>query len=141
MCKKYGVTELTHDHEEQLCREFGPVFFLQNFPERTSPFWNMKRDPNAPGIARKCDVIMAGQETIGSAERSCDVTVMRKSFYEIMQGEYCKALFERFGQDRVERELDQFFSLPFIPRSGAGIGVTRMIRACKAAKLIPQPQP
>jgi len=133
LCKRYGVTELTHDHEEQILKEFGPVFFLRNFPETTSPFWNMKRKDN---LAQKCDVIMNGIETIGSAERSCNVKEMRESFYTIMNGDYSKALFDRFGKERVEKELDHFFEHNFIPRSGAGIGVTRMIKACLAAKLI-----
>jgi aspartyl/asparaginyl-tRNA synthetase len=145
VCKRYGVDELGHEHEERLRQDFGPVFFLYNFPETTSPFWNMKRDASRTGadgqpVARKCDVIMNGIETIGSAERSCDAKAMRESFYAIMKGEYAQALFERFGRARVERELDAFFRHKFIERSGAGIGITRMISACKAAGLIP-PRP
>jgi aspartyl/asparaginyl-tRNA synthetase len=140
ICKKYGVPdggELTHEHEEWLKRDFGPVFFLKNFPEVTSPFWNMKRDPKT-GLAKKCDVILNGIETIGSAERSCNVKEMRERFYSIMKGQYAKDLFE-FGKERVEKELEEFFSYNFIERSGAGIGVGRMIAACKAQNLIPPP--
>ena len=33
------------------------------------------------------------------------------------------------GIDRVEKELDDFLSLNFIPRVGGGIGVTRLLHA------------
>lgn len=34
--KKYGVEELENEHEELLCKEYGPCVFLCNFPEHTS---------------------------------------------------------------------------------------------------------
>jgi hypothetical protein len=34
-----------------------------------------------------------------------------------------------FGKDRVEKELEEFLSLDFFPRFGAGIGLTRLARA------------
>ena len=42
MAKEYGVKELEHEHEARLNAENGPVFFLTDFPNYTSPFWNMK---------------------------------------------------------------------------------------------------
>jgi hypothetical protein len=80
-------------------------------------------------IFNKVDVILYGQETIGSAERSCDVEKMREMFYSIEDGKYCAKLFELFGKDRVEKELNEFLSLKFFPRFGGGIGMTRMARA------------
>jgi aspartyl/asparaginyl-tRNA synthetase len=138
VCKRYGVTELTHEHETRMLADYGPVVFLKNFPEATSPFWNMMRVEQKDGtcLAKKCDVIMNGIETIGSAERSCDVADMRKRFYSIMDGKYSQALFDLFGKPETEQELDRFFQHKFIQRSGAGIGVTRMIKACLAANLI-----
>ena len=47
-------------------------------------------------------------------------------------------LYDNFGEERVNRELDEFLSLDFFPRSGGGIGVTRMIRAMKLSNLIDQ---
>ena len=135
VCEKYGVDELTHEHEQKLYDDYGPVFFLKNFPETTSPFWNMKRD-NESGLAKKCDVIMSGIETIGSAERSCDVEDMRNKFYTISDGEYALTLFSRFGKKRVIDELDTFLKHPFIKRVGAGIGVTRLIRSLKKENLM-----
>jgi aspartyl/asparaginyl-tRNA synthetase len=81
------------------------------------------------GLFNKVDVILFGQETIGSAERSCDVEKMREMFYTIENGGYCSKLFELFGKERVEKELDEFLSLDFFPRFGAGIGLTRLARA------------
>ena len=53
-------------------------------------------------------------ETIGSAERSCSVEEMRNMFYNISEGEYCKILFDKFGKERVEAELEEFFKFNFM---------------------------
>jgi aspartyl/asparaginyl-tRNA synthetase len=128
VCKEYGgVSILEDEHESKMWKEKSEVISLQNFPIRTNPFWNMKHDSD--NIFNKVDVILYGQETIGSAERSCDVEKMREMFYTIENGGYSSKLFELFGKDRVEKELEEFLSLDFFPRFGAGIGLTRLARA------------
>jgi aspartyl/asparaginyl-tRNA synthetase len=126
----YSTKELEHEHEAQLCDDFGPVFFLTDFPQFTSPFWNMARNDAEfdLGTSKKVDVIIAGQETMGSAERSCDPEEMRHQFYTISDGDYAKTLFAAFTKERVESELEQFLKFKFFPRSGGGIGVTRLIK-------------
>jgi len=127
-CQEYGGVEiLENEHEQKMWQELGSIVSLQNFPRRTNPFWNMKH--NAEGIYNKVDVILYGQETIGSAERSCNAEEMRQNFYTIEDGKYCEKLFELFGKERVEEELNDFLSLDFFPRFGGGIGLTRMARA------------
>jgi aspartyl/asparaginyl-tRNA synthetase len=136
---KYTGTELDAGHEEEMYKEYGDVFFLTNFPESTSPFWNMKIgsiDIKGNKLANKCDVIMGGMETIGSAERGTDVDEMRNQFYTISDGGYADLLFNLFGKERVEAELDKFLAHDFVPRFGGGIGVTRMISAMNRAGLI-----
>ena len=137
---KYTGAELDAHHEEEMYKEYGDVFFLTLFPEFTSPFWNMKisedRGPKGVKLANKCDVIMGGMETIGSAERATDVQEMKEQFYTISDGEYANLLFNLFGKDRVELELFKFLSHDFRPRYGGGIGVTRLISAMKRANLI-----
>ena len=132
---KYAVGELEHEHEERLRKEYGPVFFLEDFPNYTSPFWNMKQNPNGKD-AEKVDVIIHGVETIGSAERSCDPNQMRSQFYSISNGNYCNLLFSNFTKHRVEKELDDFLNFKFFPRFGGGIGVTRLIRAMKLSNIL-----
>lgn len=132
----YGVKELDNDHEEKLYQDFGPAVLLKNFPNHTDPFWNMKQHPSG-SHAYKVDVICSGQETIGSAERSCSATEMRRMFDEICDGGYKQLLYNKFGKDRVEAEMDEFLSYDFIPRSGGGIGVTRLIRSMQLEGLIP----
>src|SRR3989344_5183522 len=127
--KFYKVGELKTEHENKMLKDFGPIVFCKEFPSFTSPFWNMKRKNK--DYANKIDVIMYGNETIGSAERSIDPTEMRREFYSISKGKYSGKLFELFGKERVERELEQFLALPFFPRAGGGIGMTRMISAFK----------
>jgi len=133
LMKKYGVHELENEHEMQLNEEYGPVFFLKNFPYHTSPFWNMKKNGE---ISSKVDVILHGIETIGSAERSCDKEEMRKQFLTISEGGYSNLLYEKFGQKRVNDELEEFLDHDFFPRFGGGIGVTRMIRAMEMSNII-----
>ena len=137
---KYTGTELDAYHEEEMYKEYGDVFFLTHFPESTSPFWNMKLGDldvkKDKKLANKCDVIMGGMETIGSAERGTDVEEMREQFYTISEGGYADLLFNLFGKERVEEELNEFLAHDFIPRFGGGIGVTRMISAMKRANLL-----
>lgn len=125
----YKVKELKTEHENKMPGDFGPIVFCKEFPSFTSPFWNMRRKNK--DYAEKIDVIMYGNETIGSAERSTNVEEMREEFYTISNGEYAKLLFQLFGKERVEKELNEFLALKFFPRSGAGVGMTRMIMAIK----------
>jgi aspartyl/asparaginyl-tRNA synthetase len=129
VCQEYGGVEiLENEHETRMWDEIGPVLSLQNFPLRTSPFFNMRQNKKT-NLFNKVDVILYGQETIGSAERSCDVEEMRQMFYSISDGEYANKLFELFGKDRVEKELEEFLTHDFFPRFGGGIGMTRLARA------------
>jgi hypothetical protein len=54
---------------------------------------------------------------------------MREMFYAIEDGKYSAKLFELFGKERVEKELEEFFLHEFFPRFGGGIGMTRLARA------------
>lgn len=135
IAEKYNVELLENEHEEQLNEDDGPVHFINNFPERTSPFWNMQLHESKKH-ANKIDVILHGIETIGSAERSTNPEDMKNTFLTISEGEYAKMLYDNFGEERVNNELEEFLKLDFFPRSGGGIGVTRMIRALKLSNLI-----
>ena len=135
VASQYNTAELEHCHEEQLRKDYGPVYFLTDFPNYTSPFWNMAQNKNGME-ANKVDVIIHGMETIGSAERSCDPNEMRKQFYTISDGNYANILFSNFTKQRVEKELDEFLKLQFFKRCGGGIGVTRLIRAMKLSNVL-----
>jgi len=127
--RHYKTRELTHKHENRMKDDFGPVVFCRDFPSHTSPFWNMKKKNKTH--SHKIDVIIYGNETIGSAERSVDAKEMTHEFYTISGGKYAQKLFNLFGKDRVERELREFLKLDFFPRCGGGIGLTRLIDAVK----------
>jgi len=128
VCEQYGGVEiLENEHEQRMWNEMGPVVSLQHFPRRTNPFWNMFQ--KADDTFAKVDVILYGQETIGSAQRSCNVEEMRTNFYTIEDGKYCAKLFELFGKERVEAELEDFLKFEFFERFGGGIGMTRLARA------------
>ena len=119
---QYKVRELDHGHEAAIRRGM-----ITDFPEWTSPFWNMAR--NSDGTSRKIDVILGGMETIGSAERSTDKDQMRDTFYTISDGQYAQLIINLFGKERVEKELEEFLSFDFFPRSGGGIGLQRLMSA------------
>ena len=134
MAQEYETDDLTHEEEQRMYREMGPVVFLTNFPESTSPFWNMSRASD--GTAAKIDVILSGMETIGSAQRSSDPVEMRRLFETIKDGSYADKLYRTFGNERVNGELNAFLRLPFIERSGGGIGLTRLIRSMEKEGLL-----
>ena len=123
-CEHFGVEELGHEEEEKI--GWG---MITEFPNHTSPFWNMAQFPEGFDKAKKIDVILGGMETIGSAERSTDERAMRYMFHDISDGGYAKLLFDKFGTSRVTKELNEFLEFDFIPRVGGGIGVTRLISA------------
>lgn len=133
---QFGLTEeqeLEADHETAMYEQFGSAM-ITDFPEMTSPFWNMSRYDD--GVhSKKIDVILGGMETIGSAERSTDVDQMRDTFHTITDGAYSKLLFDLFGRERVEAELEKFLEFDFFPRVGGGIGMTRMISALDTHEL------
>ena len=131
-CSHYQVEEITYLEEAKLCEEFSNSLFLESFPGRTSPFWNMKY--KGEDLFNKIDVILFGQETIGSAERATDKEEMRHFFHTISDGGYSKKLYDLFGKSRVEEELEEYLSLDFFPRFGGGIGVTRLLRALDLLK-------
>jgi len=136
-CTKYTTDTLEHEHETALCEDLSPLCFLTDFPYHTSPFWNMKRDGH---IAKKVDVLLRWMETIWSAERSCTPEEMRHEFHMISDGMYANTLYNQFGVERVEAELEAFLQYDFFPRSGGGIGMTRLIRALRLAWVLPSSQ-
>lgn len=134
MCKKYNVDTLEAEHETKMQNEYGNVISLEQFPQRSHPFWNMKHAGN--NIYNKIDMLLHGMETFGTAERSVDTKEMRHYFLTISDGMYANLLFQKFGKERVLAELDAYLSLPMFPRFGGGIGVTRVERALTLANLL-----
>lgn len=132
MCQKYNTLILESEHEEQMQQDISNAISLEMFPLRTHPFWNM--DQNEDGLFNKIDVILYGQETIGSAQRSCNSEKMKELFFSIAEGKYAEKLFELFGRNRVIAELDGFLKMEMFPRYGGGIGLTRLARAYQLHK-------
>lgn len=139
MCTYYNTLELKAEHELLMQNEFGSVISLERFPERTQPFWNMKRGKDDRYC--KIDVLLHGMETIGSAERETCPDTMRERFFNISGGEYAALLFKHFGEKRVLAELDEYLSFSFFPRFGGGIGLTRLERAMQLSQLFSTVEP
>jgi aspartyl/asparaginyl-tRNA synthetase len=135
LCERYETDILEAEHEEMMSKEISTKLFLKNFPKRTHPFWNMKENTDKD-VFNKVDVILHGQETIGSAERSTDKDSMKWNFLNQTDGDYSELLFRKFGKNRVMKELDEFLDHDFFPRFGGGIGINRMARAMKLEGII-----
>ena len=138
VAKEYGVEELENEHEMRMYQEKTPTFFLKDFPEFTSPFWNMKRyeGKEQADISRKVDVILSGHETIGSAERETNKQIMLDRFTTISEGKYKEKIVSLFGEQRTMAEMKDYLDFDFFKRSGGGIGVTRLIRSMKLENLL-----
>ena len=108
IAEEFSTTELEHEHEERLYKEKSAVAFITDFPEFTSPFWNMMRNKD-DDTSKKVDVILSGMETFGSAEREIDKDVMRNRFNTIMEGSYRNKLYQLFGEERTVSELEEYF--------------------------------
>tara|TARA_R100000808_G_scaffold22728_1_gene49639 strand:- start:4063 stop:4896 length:834 start_codon:yes stop_codon:yes gene_type:complete len=137
LCERYGVEFIEAEQEEIINKEIGNKVFIKDFPVRSDPFWNMQQNDKNKNLYNKVDVILFGQETIGSASRSTSPSEMKDAFYNISGGEYAKLLFEQFGEQRVIDELDEYLlSYSLFPRYGGGIGVSRMARALQLSNII-----
>jgi aspartyl/asparaginyl-tRNA synthetase len=134
--KKYSTNIIDSKTEEKMQKQYGNNIILTNFPRYSDPFWNMKQSKNSDNIFKKADVILFGMETIGSAERSCQPTEMIDNFYSLCKGQYAQLLFNKFGKERVLKELDDFCELEMVERFGGGIGISRLIRAMKLKGLM-----
>jgi aspartyl/asparaginyl-tRNA synthetase len=135
-CLKYGVHEIGHEEEIKLCHDLNsPVVFLKDFTYNSFPFWNMKKQGD---VALKVDILIGNvqpMEVVGSAERSCNKEEMRECFHTISNGQYAQFLYNEFGKERVEKELEEYLSHNFIQRSGMGIGMNRLVYACETLGL------
>ena len=140
LCKHYKTDFLEAEHENMIWEEYGDVVGITKFPEKTSPFFNMKFDSfdeeTGEKLYNKCDLIICGQETFGSAERSSDIDQMRNSFHTISKGMYSQLLFDQFGKERVLDELDGYLKLKMKDRWGFGSGTERLLRGLKLKGLI-----
>lgn len=125
---KYGVKEIDNAEEKRIFEDYGNAALLCDFPTYTDPFWNMRLYENQK-VSKKIDAIICGQETIGSAERSTSPEEMWYSFHTVSNGGYAQLLFDKFGKDRVIKELEDYLSFNFFKRCGGGIGVTRLMSA------------
>ena len=147
--KTYNADIIEDLEEGKLCTDYGPVVFLERFPEHTSPFWNMywerygiEHEADGKKVweqvthARKIDVIIHGQETIGSAEREISPEVMRERFETTSDGAYAQKLRDLFGEERVNQELENFLTLDFCQRFGGGIGIHRLMRGMQLENIM-----
>lgn len=134
LCQHYNVDLLESKEQSKIWEELGDVISLQNFPERTNPFFTIKRDES--GISQKVDLILYGIETVVSAQRSCNIDQMRHDFFTLRGGAYAQTLFETFGKQRVIAELENFLAQPMVPRFSGSISICSLARAMELANIL-----
>jgi len=140
-----GVTYLNNDDERALAVDVGPVVQLINHPAGEDdhgdswPFFNMRWENDSDGVyARKCDVIIDGVETFGSAERETCPQTMLEQFHRSVNGRYAARLFRDMGEKVIMDELNEYLALfnaedaDANERFGMGVGWTRFMAAYAA---------
>lgn len=135
MQEKYEVENLEDKHEEKMETDIGKAVLLHDFPEEIKFFWNLKCDIRTKSV-RKIDVILSGQRTISSAEKEDDKDTMKRRFKTIMNGKYKEKLYELFGEERTNKELEYYLNHDFFERIGGCIDITTLIRSMKKENLI-----
>lgn len=133
-CQKFGTKFIEDEEEQALCDKYGSAVLLGKFPLRSDPYWNMRHVGN--GIFDKIDVIIHGFESAGTAVRSCNPAEMKINIHLQDSGDYIKAMYKHFGEDRVDAEIDEYTDYKFIPRCGGGLGMSRIIRGMKLEGLL-----
>lgn len=127
-CTELGVDIIGSAEETELYKRYGCSIALEDFPERSHPFFNMKREN---GVAKKIDFLLYGVEVIGSAEREEDTEKMLEMFFKSNNGKYAHKLVSDFGLVPTMTSLFRFLKL--VPktavRSGFGMGVPRFLDA------------
>lgn len=111
-------------HNKIISKKNGTVFILKNFPLSSNPHWNIKIENN---IAKKTTIILNGEETIDSGELSCNADDMRQMFSIVSKRNYSKKLYNLFGKERVDRELNDYLAHDFFPRYSGRINICRLI--------------
>ena len=133
MANLFETKTIEANHEIAI-NKIDKVAFLKNFNKESNPFFNMKQDNDK---YKKCDVLLDPVgETIGCAERSCNVEEMKYNFLNQSHGDYALTLFKKFGEERVMAELDEYLKNKFFPRWGFGLGMMRLISAMKHQNLL-----
>ncbi len=108
--------------------------FLNDFAIATDPEIN-RLSTNSYLFSRiQNDWALYPDHVVFLGDRAIVVDEMREMFYTIENGGYSNKLFELFGKERVERELEEFLSHKFFKRFGGGIGLTRLARAYQMMK-------
>lgn len=144
-CTELGVSIIGSKEEHELYLRYGNCIALEDFPERSAPFFNMKREN---GVAKKIDFLLFGVEVIGSAERETDAEIMLEYFFTSNDQRFAAKLVSEFGLIETMKSLFRFLNKVQSKhvRSGFGMGIMRFIEALikleslkESQKKLPEP--
>ncbi len=131
VCKKYETQSLQAYHKATLAQEISAVITLEDFPSRTFPFWNTKYAGN--GVYHKSETLLHGISVITSQEQETNGEKLREGFFSLNQGKYAQSLVARFGKERVNRDLEEYLSLPMLDRFASTIDLSKLANALEMA--------
>lgn len=130
----FAASEINESVETQIGEKW-PCCFITDFPERSDPFWNVKRIGGEParGFFAQVELIARGQRVVSSAEFSCNPTEMQDRIAKMKGGEFKKGMFEKLGPEFTTR-LDHYLRGKFEPISGGTIDIIKLAKALKKKK-------
>ena len=116
--------DLKSHHENFLVKIHGDKpLFITHYPKEIK-FFNMKTNPENPGIVNSTDLILPfSGEAVGAAEREFDYTALHE---KLASSTMLKQLKERGGSIEDFSWYLEFYKKHGIPHAGCGIGLNRV---------------
>jgi hypothetical protein len=127
----FAAPDINESIETQIGQEW-PCCIITDFPERSDPFWNVKRIGGEParGCFAQFELFARGHRVVSSAELSCNPTEMRDRFENMQGGEFKKGVLGKL-RDEFSARFDQYLRNKFKPISGGTIDIIKLANALK----------
>ena len=124
ICNFYEINTLTDDIFSRINQDYGTISCIDNFPERVTSSWNIQWNDTESHYYKNM-ILINGINIMNLFEKSCNTVKMYNMFHT--DNIYLQQLYQRFGEDRVENELNEFLQKDFLPRIGGTIDITKII--------------
>jgi hypothetical protein len=131
---KYDINSFNY---KKINETEGEVFFLKNFPKKSSKHWNVEYNKESD-ITKEIMVLINGLNVIDSIENSTNKKYMLDNFYNLYNGEYSNKLNELFDKTIIKEELNKYLSNDFMVRSSGEINIHNLIECMIHYKYIPK---
>lgn len=110
----------------------------QNLQEQVE---KIKQDGNAfvclqDKSYNQMEILLYGKRAVVSSERCTDPKSLEERFYRYADRIYSLSLFNQYGKDKINQELENFLALPMEPYFGGTIHLNVLMRAMRFANLL-----